>query len=66
MELEKIRDIEEATWVNRKEIFRLGVAVLFIVGIMLYLESQGEISNMLIIVRRRLIVSSFISAFSSQ
>ena len=49
MELEKIRDIEEATWVNRKEIFRLGVAVLFIVGIMLYLESQGEISNMLII-----------------
>ena len=49
MELEKIRDIEEATWVNRKEIFRLGVAVLFIVGIMLYLETQGEISNMLII-----------------
>jgi PiT family inorganic phosphate transporter len=49
MELEKIRDIEEATWVNRKEIFRLGMAVLFIVGIMLYLESQGEISNMLII-----------------
>ena len=49
MELEKIRDIEEATWVNRKEIFRLGVAVLFIVGIMLYLESQGEVSNMLII-----------------
>ena len=36
MELEKIRHIEEATWVNRKEIFRLGVAILFIVGIMLY------------------------------
>jgi PiT family inorganic phosphate transporter len=49
MELEKIRDIEEATWVNRKEIFRLGVAVLFIVGIMLYVGSRGEVNNMLVI-----------------
>ena len=49
MELEKINKIEEATWVNRKEVFRLGVAVLFIVGIMLYVGSRGEVSNMLII-----------------
>lgn len=49
MELEKIREIEEATGVNRKEIFRLGVAIMFIVGIMLYVGSRGEVSNMLII-----------------
>ena len=49
MELEKINKIEEATWVNRKEVSRLGVAVLFIVGIMLYVGSRGEVSNMLII-----------------
>ena len=49
MELEKINQIEEATWVNRKEVFRLGVAILFIVGIMLYVGSRGEVSNMLII-----------------
>lgn len=49
MELEKIHKIEEATWVNRKEIFRLGVAILFIVGIMLYVGSRGEVNHMLII-----------------
>ena len=49
MELEKINKIEEATWVNRKEIFRLGMAVLFIVGIMLYVGSRGEVDHMLII-----------------
>lgn len=49
MELEKIHQIEEATGVNRKEIFRLGVAIMFIVGIMLYVGSRGEVSNMLII-----------------
>ncbi len=49
MELEKINEIEEATWVNRKEVFRLGVAVMFIVGIMLYVGSRGDVSNMLII-----------------
>lgn len=49
MELEKINKIEEATWVNRKEIFRLGVAIMFIVGIMLYVGSRGEVSNILVI-----------------
>lgn len=49
MELEKINEIEEATWVNRKEVFRLGVAILFIVGIMLYVGSRGEVSHMLVI-----------------
>jgi PiT family inorganic phosphate transporter len=49
MELESIKDIEQATWVNRRELFRLGVAVLFIVGIILYLGSRGEVSHMLIV-----------------
>ena len=49
MELEKIHEIEEATWVNRKEVFRLGIAILFIVGIILYVGSRGEVSHMLII-----------------
>ena len=49
MKLEKIHEIEKATGVNRKEIFRLGVVILFIVGIMLYVGSRGEVSNMLII-----------------
>jgi PiT family inorganic phosphate transporter len=49
MELEKIQQIEAATWVNRQEILRLGVAILFIVGIILYVSSRGEVSPMLII-----------------
>jgi PiT family inorganic phosphate transporter len=48
MELEKIQRIEAATWVNRQEIMRLGVAILFIVGIILYISSRGEVSPMLI------------------
>jgi inorganic phosphate transporter, PiT family len=49
MELERIQEIEKATWVNRKEVFRLGIAILFIVGIMLYVGSRGEVSHMLMI-----------------
>ncbi len=49
MELEKISQIEAATWVNREEVLRLGVSILFIVGIILYVSSRGEVSPMLII-----------------
>ena len=49
MELEKISQIEAATWVNRQEILRLGVSVLFLVGIILFVASQGEVSPMLIV-----------------
>jgi PiT family inorganic phosphate transporter len=49
MELEKISQIEAATWVNRQEVLRLGVSILFIVGIILYVSSRGEVSPMLII-----------------
>lgn len=49
MELERLNDIEKATWANRTEITRLGIAVLFIVGIMLYVGSRGEVSHMLMI-----------------
>jgi len=50
MKLEKIAEIEHATWVGRREFLRLGVALLFIVGIMLFVGSRaGEVSHMLII-----------------
>ncbi|MCU7842375.1 MAG: inorganic phosphate transporter [Candidatus Thiodiazotropha sp. (ex Monitilora ramsayi)] len=50
MELEKIAEIEHATWANRKELLRLGIAVLFIVGVMLYVGStDAEVSHMLIV-----------------
>ncbi len=49
MELEKISQIEAATWVNRPEVLRLGISILFIVGIILYVSSRGEVSPMLII-----------------
>ncbi|MCK4674443.1 MAG: inorganic phosphate transporter [Gammaproteobacteria bacterium] len=49
MELEKLHKIEQATWVNRQEILRLGVAILFIVGIILYVGSRAEVSFMLVI-----------------
>lgn len=42
--------IENATWDGRKEFFRLGVALLFIVGIMFSIISRdGQISYMLVI-----------------
>lgn len=50
MELEKIAEIEHATWANRRELLRLGVAMLFIVGIMLYVGSRGSgVSYMLVV-----------------
>lgn len=41
MELQNINEIEKATTKGRKELFRIGVALLFIVGIMLY-TNMGE------------------------
>jgi len=49
MELEKLHKIEQATWVNRSEILRLGISILFIVGIILYVGSRAEVSFMLVI-----------------
>jgi PiT family inorganic phosphate transporter len=49
MELEKIADIEHATLKNRRELVRIGLALLFIVGIVLYVGSRGEVSFMLVI-----------------
>lgn len=49
MELEKIHEIEQAIGVNRKEVLRLGISILFIVGIILYVSSRGEVSPMLIV-----------------
>ncbi len=50
MELEKIAEIEHATWANRKELLRLGIAMLFIVGIMLFVGSKGAgVSHMLVV-----------------
>lgn len=41
MELKNINDIDDATKHARRELFRIGTALLFIVGIMLYTISQG-------------------------
>ncbi len=50
MELEKIAEIEYATWVGRKELFRLGTALLFIIGIMLFTVSrEGGVSPLLVV-----------------
>jgi hypothetical protein len=49
MDIERIAEIEQATGVNRKEVLRLGVSILFLAGIILYVGSQGEVSPMLII-----------------
>ena len=49
MELERIQELEQAIGVNRKEVLRLGISVLFIVGIILYVSSRGEVSPMLIV-----------------
>jgi PiT family inorganic phosphate transporter len=49
MELERIHEIEQAIGVNRKEVLRLGISILFIVGIILYVSSRGEVSPMLIV-----------------
>lgn len=49
MELEKFHEIEQAMGVNRQEVLRLGISILFIVGIILYVSSRGEVSPMLVI-----------------
>ncbi len=45
MELKNINDIDDATKQSRKELFRIGTALLFIVGIMLYTISQNSIDG---------------------
>lgn len=41
MEIKSFNKIEKATETGRKELFRIGTALLFIVGIMLYTSQQG-------------------------
>lgn len=45
MELKNINDIDDATKSARKEMFRIGTALLFIVGIMLYTLSQNSVDG---------------------
>ncbi len=46
MEFESVNEIERATRKSRTELFRLGTALLFVVGVMLYSGmSVGEIPN---------------------
>ncbi len=45
MELQNINDIDDATKHSRKELFRIGIALLFIVGIMLYTISQNTVDG---------------------
>jgi len=41
LELKNISEIEKATEMGRKELFRIGTALIFIVGIMLFTSQQG-------------------------
>ncbi|OQX30395.1 MAG: inorganic phosphate transporter [Candidatus Sedimenticola endophacoides] len=41
MELQNINKLEQATFGGRKELFRIGMALLFIVGIMLFISMRG-------------------------
>ncbi|MCP3669582.1 MAG: inorganic phosphate transporter [Gammaproteobacteria bacterium] len=41
MELKSLSTIEKATEVSRKELFRIGTAMLFIIGIMLFTSQHG-------------------------
>ena len=46
MELENVSQIEYANRTSRSELFRLGTALIFVVGVMLYTGmSVGQISN---------------------
>ena len=42
MSLLNIKNLEKAALVNRSELFRLGTAILFIVGIMLFTVSRTD------------------------
>jgi len=52
MEIERIAEIEQAIGVNRKEVLRLGLSILFLAGIILYGASRGEVSPMLLFMIR--------------
>ncbi len=50
MELEKLLILEQATAKGRREMFRLGTALLFLVGIILYITMRGgEVSVSLVV-----------------
>ena len=49
MDIERIHEIDQAMGVNRKEVLRLGVSILFLAGIILFVSSRGEVSPMLVI-----------------
>jgi PiT family inorganic phosphate transporter len=46
--LESLDKIEKAAGDSRQELFRLGTALLFLIAIILYVGSQGEVSFMLV------------------
>ncbi|WP_198263410.1 inorganic phosphate transporter [sulfur-oxidizing endosymbiont of Gigantopelta aegis] len=45
MDLKNINDVDDATKGSRRELFRIGTALLFIVGIMLYTLSQNSVDG---------------------
>ncbi|MDA0190200.1 MAG: inorganic phosphate transporter, partial [Proteobacteria bacterium] len=50
MELKHLSEIEKATRRGRSEMFRMGMALLFIVGVMLYAGMRGEGEGSLVLV----------------
>lgn len=45
MELQNINELEKATSKGRRELFRIGIALLFIVGVMLFTGARGELDT---------------------
>jgi inorganic phosphate transporter, PiT family len=55
MELKHINEIEKATEPGRTELLRLGLALLFVVGVMLYTIARGEASGSYLLVAAAMI-----------
>ncbi|MCB1907778.1 MAG: inorganic phosphate transporter [Rhodocyclaceae bacterium] len=50
MELKHLSEIERATQPGRNELARLGIALLFIVGVMLFASTRGAAPNMVLVI----------------
>lgn len=50
MELEKLMKLEQAANKGRREMFRLGLALLFLVGIILYVSMRGGAANYALVI----------------
>jgi len=60
MEINNIQDIENATKIGRREMFRIGIAMLFIIAIMLYSSTMNGLGGTVSI---ELIIAAMIGGY---